>query len=56
MRCLVNGLVFALDPVSLEWLYPDGSRTGVRGATVQQARRAMMFLAGSLARGWKAGQ
>ena len=54
MKCLADGVEFTLDMLLLEWRYPDGSRTGVCGETLAQARRAMMFGALALARSWKA--
>ena len=53
--CTVAGVVFQLADREgdFQWLFPDGSRTGVIGASREEARRHMLSKAPELADVWK---
>jgi hypothetical protein len=53
--CASNGVTFELRDLGgrCEWVFPDGSRTGIGGDWRDQARRAMMFRPSRLAAEWK---
>jgi hypothetical protein len=56
MRCETKGVTFRLVERcgSYEWLFPDGTSTGLRRASQPEARRAMMYRALGLADEWNA--